>query len=372
MVGEEIAGARKVLADNVVALDPERSVFEAMVQGWAQQQRARFLREATIGPRVRLVHRLAEFTGLYPWQWTPEEGEAWVSDLRSGPTPLRFSTVRGYQVDIGLFCSYLLDSRYGWITECTDRFGRAPLQVFHEDNSIIHVDEYEGDEGRRPLTYDETQALFDAADGRVAQIRARRRKGALSALRDAVALKYTYAYGLRRKEVSMTDVVDLRRNSKFPAFGRFGAVTVRSGKASRGGPPKRRTVLTVPEMSWIVDLLDQYLAEIRSEYDHTGHPALFLTERGSRLSVRAINTAFATARDAAGLDPRLDLHSLRHSYVTHLVEFDYPERFIQEQVGHAFSSITAVYVGVSNEYRNGLLTQSIHARYGHHFNDGTT
>ena len=117
MVGEEIAGARKVLADNVVALDPERSVFEAMVQGWAQQQRARFLREATIGPRVRLVHRLAEFTGLYPWQWTPEEGEAWVSDLRSGPTPLRFSTVRGYQVDIGLFCSYLLDSRYGWITD---------------------------------------------------------------------------------------------------------------------------------------------------------------------------------------------------------------------------------------------------------------
>lgn len=88
-------------------------MFEAMVQGWAQQQRARFLRESTIGPRVRLVQRFAEFTGLYPWQWTPEEGEAWVSDLRSGSNPLRFSTVRGYQVEIGLFCSYLLDPGTG-------------------------------------------------------------------------------------------------------------------------------------------------------------------------------------------------------------------------------------------------------------------
>ena len=77
-------------------------MFDAMVQGWAQQQRARFLREATIKPRVRLIHRFAEFTGLYPWQWTPEEGEAWVSDLRSGSTPLRFSTVRGYQVELSL------------------------------------------------------------------------------------------------------------------------------------------------------------------------------------------------------------------------------------------------------------------------------
>lgn len=346
-------------------------MFDAMVQGWARQQQARFLRESTIGPRLRLVRRFADFSGLYPWQWTPEEGEAWVSHLRSGTTPLRVSTVRGYQVEIGLFCDYLLDSRYGWVAACSERFGRAPRQVFHEDNSIIHVGDYEGDPGRRPLTYDETQALFDAADGRVAQIRAHGRKGAVPALRDAVALKYCYAYGLRRQEASRTDVVDLRRNSKFPAFGRFGAVTVRHGKASRGGPPKRRTVLTVPEMSWIVEILDHYLSEVRSELDHNQHPALFLTERGSRLGVRAFNAAFATARDAAGIDPTLDLHSLRHAYVTHLVEFDYPERFIQEQVGHAFSSTTAVYIGVSNEYRNGLLMQSIHARYGHHFDDGT-
>ena len=49
-----------------------------------------------------------------------------------------------------------------------------------------------------------------------------------------------------------------------------------------------------------------------------------MTERCGRMSRRAINEAFEEARGAAGLDPVLDLHCLRHSYVTHLIEFGYP------------------------------------------------
>lgn len=338
-----------------------------MLQGWESQQRARFLRDITIVPRLRLVRRFVEFCGLYPWQWTPAEGEAWISDLRSGSSPLRLSTARNYEIDIRMFCEYLLDPRYGWVAECTGQFGQAPQQVFHEDNSIVHVGEYEGDPTRRPLTYDEVQALFDAADARVGLIRSRGRKGAMTALRDAAMLKFCYAYGLRRCEVVHSDVVDLRRNSKMDEFGRFGALSVRYGKASRGGAPKRRTVLTVPEMSWIVEVLDHYLNEVRSLFPADKLSALWLTERGTRIGLRMLNVVFATVRDEAGIDSNLDLHSLRHSYVTHLVEFDYPERFIQEQVGHSFSSTTAVYVGVSNEYRNRLISQSMQSRYGQHF-----
>lgn len=36
------------------------------------------------------------------------------------------------------------------------------------------------------------------------------------------------------------------------------------------------------------------------------------------------------------------------------MEFDYPERFVQDQVGHAYASTTAIYTGVSDEYRNRL------------------
>jgi hypothetical protein len=49
----------------------------------------------------------------------------------------------------------------------------------------VHVTDYEGDPRRRPLTYDEIQALFDAADGHVEDIRARECKGGLAAMRDA-------------------------------------------------------------------------------------------------------------------------------------------------------------------------------------------
>jgi site-specific recombinase XerD len=80
------------------------------------------------------------------------------------------------------------------------------------------------------------------------------------------------------------------------------------------------------------------------------------------MSMRGINDAFAAARDAAGLDGVLDLHCLRHSYVTHLIEFDYPERFVQDQVGHAYASTTALYTGVSDDYRNRLLTQALQAQ----------
>jgi len=33
----------------------------------------------------------------------------------------------------------------------------------------------------------------------------------------------------------------------------------------------------------------------------------------------------------------------RHTYITHLVEFDYPERFVSEQAGHRYASTTAIY-----------------------------
>jgi integrase/recombinase XerD len=112
-------------------------------------------------------------------------------------------------------------------------------------------------------------------------------------------------------------------------------VFVRHGKSSKGGPPKRRTVLTVPELDWVVEVLDQYVTEVRRLLSPGAHPALWVTERRGRLSRRAANEAFESARAAAGLPGELDLHSLRHSYVTHLVEFDYPERFVQDQVGHS-------------------------------------
>lgn len=135
--------ARLVLVGNVVHLDPAPAVFEAMLEGWRRQQSARYLKGATIGPRLRLIRRMALFTGLYPWQWTPVEGEAFIDQLRNGDCPRAVSTARGYEVTIGLFLEFLLDARYGWAQVCEQRFGEVPAQVFHEGNSILHRVDYE-------------------------------------------------------------------------------------------------------------------------------------------------------------------------------------------------------------------------------------
>ncbi|MEU4148638.1 tyrosine-type recombinase/integrase [Streptomyces parvulus] len=259
-----------------------------------------------------------------------------------------------------LFCAFVTDGRYGWSAACAEEFGQFPVQVCHDWNTADHVAEFEGRPGRRAMTYDELQQLFDAADDRVEQKRRLGRKGSLGAWRDSVLLKFVYAYGLRRREASMLDLADLRHNPRASDYGRFGALQVRWGKASRGSPPKRRTVLTVHELDWVVPLLEEWLDEARPRFSPGKHPALWVTERRSRLGVRRLDEVFHTVRTLAGLPDGLELHSLRHSYVTHLIEFGYPERFVQDQVGHRHGSTTALYTWVSDEYRNRLLEAHLH------------
>ena len=352
--------AHLVLVDGVVHLDPAPAMFEAMLTGWETQQRARFLKgPATIKPRLDLIRRFARFSNQYPWQWEPTEIEAFITSLSIAP-----STARNYQNAIRIFCEFVSDARYGWTAKCVELFGSAPQQILHEWNTIAHVSEYEGNPGRRPLTYDDVQALFDAADGRVDEIQALHRKGALTAMRDSAMLKTVYAFGLRRQEAIGLDVTDWRHNPKVQAYGRFGAIFVRYGKSSNGSPPKRRTVFTVAEFDWIVPVLEHYLTDVRPALTAGKHPAMWITERGDRISRRRLNKTFALVRDLAGLDPELDLHSLRHSFVTHLVEFDYPEKFVQDQCGHSWGSTTAIYTGVSDEYRNRLVQRALKDRLG--------
>jgi site-specific recombinase XerD len=351
------SAANLALADGVLLLNPEATVFQSMLEGWRAQMSSRGLKVATMDSRVWLVRRLAEYTNEYPWQWKPADVEEFSSSLRSGDRPRALSTLRGYQAQTGLFCEYICDSRYGWVDVCEERFGSHPVQVCTEWNRIRHVDDYEGDPSRRPFTPEELQAFFDHADAGVDRIRQSGRKGALAAFRDAALLKVVYAWGLRRREAVMLDIADLHPNATAPAFGSYGSLHVRWGKAKRGGGPRRRTVLSL--FDWAVDALKQYSEELRPAFGFPEHPALWLTERGGRISGRALDERFAMYRDAVGLPLELDLHCLRHSYVTHLVEAGFPERFVSDQVGHSWGSTTAIYCSVSDDYKNQVLKKAI-------------
>jgi site-specific recombinase XerD len=345
------------LVRGVVHLDPAAALFVAMVDGWERQMLARGLKVATIEQRTWLVRRFAEFTNEYPWAWTPGDVEDFAVALRSERPPRALSTIRGYQTQLGLFCEFACDPRYGWADACEQQVGARPAIVVHDWNRIRHVDGFEGRPGRRPLTLDELQDLFDHADGEVARVAASGRKGTLAAYRDASLLKTVFAWGLRRGECVGLDVADCHRHASCPQFDGYGALAVRWGKAKRGGPPRRRTVISL--FDWAVEALAEYVSEVRPRFDPGGHPALWVTERRSRLSPRAIDDRFADYRQAIGLPDEIDLHCLRHSYVTHLVEAGYPERFVSEQVGHSASSTTAIYTSVSDDFKNQVLARAL-------------
>ncbi len=182
----EVPGsARLELVDGVAHLDEPAAVFAAMLAGWERQQRSRLLTDGTIVSRLGLLRRFAAFTESFPWQWTPADVEEFTMSLMSGPGRAAPSTIRGHHLTLRMFCDFLLDSRYGWVAQCDERFGQVPSQVCHDFNTAAHLVDYEGRPGRRPFTYDEIQQLFDFLDDRVDKVATSGRKGAWAALRDA-------------------------------------------------------------------------------------------------------------------------------------------------------------------------------------------
>jgi site-specific recombinase XerD len=346
--------AERLLAASVALLAPEETVLLAMLEGWEAQQRSRMLSGRTIERRSQIVRRFTAFTNDYPWRWSPADVEEWTAHLVSDG--IAHSTIRNYQMATSLFCGYLADARYRWHEVCERYFCEHPVQVFHEWNTVIHRGEYEGRPGNRPLSREELQAFFDYCDARVGQVAASGRKGWVAAFRDATMFKVVYAWGLRRREASMLQTVDWSANAAATEFGRYGALSVRYGKALKGGPPRRRTVLTT--MSWAAQAVAEWVEEVRPLYGASG-TALWPTERRARVSVDALSHRFAEYRDAIGLDRNLGPHCLRHSYATHLLEDGFDHLFVQQQLGHSWGSTTAIYTSVGSDYKNKALRRAL-------------
>ena len=350
-------GARRgtlalVAADGAAPVSPGAALVEEMLAGWRCQRQARRLTAGLIGERERVVRQFAEFTSGWPWQWSAAQAEAWVA---SGGWA--HSTVRSYQGALSLFLEYVCDPRYGWVSECEQRVGAVPVQVFHERNTAAHVCEREGRAGRRPLTRAELQAFFDAADDHVEKAAVARRKGWLASFRDAALFKVIYGWGLRRREAAMLDVADFGPNPAAPELGGLGVCHVRFGKAMRGSPPRRRAVATV--MPWAAEALAQYLDDVRPRFGARSHPTLWPTERGGRISPRSVDERFAAWRTAAGLPGELSVHCLRHSYISHLIEDGADPLFVQFQAGHSWASTTAAYTTVGQDARNRMLRSAL-------------
>ena len=162
--------------DGVPLLRPEDQVFQAMLDGWRNQQLARNLARSTVEGREASVKAFADYVSAYPWAWSPAMVDEWLGDLRS-LGDLKRTTIRSYSEAVRAFCHFATDPLYGWAETCEERFGTHPVQVVHEWNTAVHVQDSESDPRKRAFTKAELHAFFERCDNEVARATGLRPQG---------------------------------------------------------------------------------------------------------------------------------------------------------------------------------------------------
>lgn len=143
--------------------------------------------------------------------------------------------------------------------------------------------------------------------------------------RDRALVELFYSAGLRLAELHGLDAAQVADGQS--------QVTI-TGKGSR----QRVAMIGAPART----ALDAWLAE-RESCAPPDEPALFVSNRGRRLSRGAIAQSLKRWAQQSGLVAQLHPHRLRHSFATHLLENSGDLRAVQELLGHAHLSTTQIY-----------------------------
>jgi integrase/recombinase XerD len=154
----------------------------------------------------------------------------------------------------------------------------------------------------------------------------RRLLGVVTNTKHRALLSLIYATGARLNEATHLRVADIDGDRML--------VHIRCGK---GGKPRM-----VP--------MSAALRELLRDYWRAEHPRGYLfpgSVRDRPLHENAVQKACMLARLRARIDKRASVHSLRHSYATHLLELGVDLRTIQKLLGHGSLSTTAIYVHVT-------------------------
>ena len=98
------------------------------------------------------------------------------------------------------------------------------------------------------------------------------------------------------------------------------------------------------------NLPETILAQLRTYFiEYKPKKYLFEGQRGDKYSIRSAQQVFKTALERSKINKELGIHSLRHSFATHLLEQGTDIRFIQELLGHKDIRTTLLYTHVSDK-----------------------
>jgi integrase/recombinase XerD len=105
----------------------------------------------------------------------------------------------------------------------------------------------------------------------------------------------------------------------------------------------------VPVGRFARSALEQYLVRTRPSLvmQGRGSAALFLNQRGGRLSRQSVWQIISDAATVAGIEAEVSPHTLRHSFATHLLEGGADVRVVQELLGHSSVATTQIYTLVT-------------------------
>jgi integrase/recombinase XerC len=182
---------------------------------------------------------------------------------------------------------------------------------------------------------DQTRALFDWAE-------ARAEGDEFAATRDLAILELFYSTGIRLSELSGMNLEDL---------------DLLSDQAKVRGKGRKERI--VPVGSRAVLALRRYLNLREPVAGRRGgdRRAVFVSRLGRRLGPRGVQRAVHAMFDAIGGD-NLRVHSLRHTFATHMLDAGADLRAVQELLGHASLSTTQIYTHTSVERLKKVYNQA--------------
>jgi integrase/recombinase XerC len=215
------------------------------------------------------------------------------------------------------------------------------LQVHHDvPNAVARAARVPRTDKRLPtyLDREQTERLFAWAESRAAG-------DEYKPTRDLAILELFYSTGIRLSELSGMNLDDL---------------DLLSDQAKVRGKGRKERI--VPVGSRAVLALRRYLNLREAVRPRTAadRRAVFLSTRGRRLAPREIQRVVHRMFDAVGGDD-LRVHSLRHTFATHMLDAGADLRAVQELLGHASLSTTQVYTHTSVE-RLKKVYQQAHPR----------